>query len=140
METRLLYTEVASPSKRKKFAYSLNRDLAKIQSCCSTWGMKLNPCKTHSITISRYRTPYPPLTLCGLAMEVSSSLKFLGVTLDDNLTFENHNFNLASSIAQKTSLIRKCYKMMQYSNLSTHLFYLSLSTVLLFGVLKLIRI
>ena len=72
--------------------------------------MKLNPRKTHSITISRYRTPYPPLTLCGLAMEVSSSLKFLGVTLDDNLTFENHNFNLASSIAQKTSLIRKFYK------------------------------
>ena len=52
------------------------------------WGMKLNPRKTHSITISRSRIPYPlhpPLTLCGINLEVSSFLKLLGVTLDVTL-------------------------------------------------------
>ena len=66
--------------------------------------MKLNPRKTHSIIISQSRTPnppHPPLTLCGLDLEVSSSLKFLGVTLDDKLAFEKHIRNIASSIAQK---------------------------------------
>ena len=108
-----MYAEIASPSERTNVANSLNRDLAKIQSWCSTWGMKLNPRKTHSIIISRSRTPYPlhpPLTLCGLDLEVSSSLKLLGVTIDDKLTFEKHVRNIASSIAQKTGLIRKCYK------------------------------
>ena len=86
-----LYAEVASPSDHINFAISLNRDLFKIQSCCSMWKIKLNTFKKHSITISQSRTPYPPhppLTLCRIDSEVSSFLKFLGVTLDDKLTFE----------------------------------------------------
>ena len=99
-----MYAEVASPSERINVANSLNRNLAKIQSWCSTWGMKLNPHKTQSIIISRSRTPYPshpPLTLCGFDLEVSSSFKLLGVTIDDKLTFEKHIRNISSSIAQK---------------------------------------
>ena len=87
-----MYAEVASLSNRLNVANSLNSDLAKIQLWCSTWGMKLNPRKTHLITISRSRTsypPHPPLILCGPDLEVSTSLKFLGVTLDDTLTFES---------------------------------------------------
>ena len=57
-------------------ANSLNRDILKIQSWCLTNGMKLNPHKTHSITISQSRLPHFPFTLCGLVLEVSSSLKW----------------------------------------------------------------
>ena len=42
-----LYAEVASHSDHINVANSLNRDLFKIQ--CSTWEMKLNSHKTHSI-------------------------------------------------------------------------------------------
>ena len=42
---------------------------------------------------------------------VSSSLNLLRVTLNSKLTFEKKNIrNLASSIAQKTGHIHKCYK------------------------------
>ena len=61
--------------------------------------MKLNSHKTHSISINRSRTPYPPhlpLNLCGLDLEISSSLKLLGVTIDDKLTFEKNIPNIAS--------------------------------------------
>ena len=58
-----LYAVVVSLSDRINVANSLNRDLAKIQSWCSTWRIKFIPCKTHSITNSRSRTPHPPLTL-----------------------------------------------------------------------------
>ena len=48
-----LYAEVKSPSDYINVANSLKGDLFKIKLWCSTWGIKLNPRKTHSITISR---------------------------------------------------------------------------------------
>ena len=108
-----LYAEIKSPAERVSVADSLNRDLRKIQSWCVTWGMKLNPSKTHSIIVSRSKTPLPPhprLSLCGTPLEVSSSLKLLGVVLDDKLSFEKHLRSVASSVAQKTGLIRKCFR------------------------------
>ena len=121
-----LYAEINSPSDRSLVAESLNRDLSNIQSWCSTWGMKLNPSKTHSIIVSRSRTPlplHPPLLLCGVVLEVSNSLELLGVTLDNKLTFEKHIRNMANSIAQKTGLIRKCYKALGNSDSVLKSFY-----------------
>ena len=108
-----LYADVKSPLDRASIANSLNRDLVRIQSWCVTWGMKLNPNKTHTIIVSRSRTPqpaHPPLSLCGSRLELSNSLKLLGVTIDNKLTFEKHIRSLAASIAQKTGLIRKCFR------------------------------
>ena len=39
-----------------------------------------------------------------------SSFRTLEITNDDKLPFEKHIRNIASSISQKTCLIRKCYK------------------------------
>ena len=100
--------------------------------------MKLNPYKTHSITISCYRTlhpPHSPLTWCGLDSKVSNSLKLLNAKIDNKLTFEKHLCNSISTISQKTGLIRKCYK-----NLGNNLIWLAFSTFLLFGALHLICI
>ena len=46
-----LYSEVASSFDCINVANSLNRDLVRFQLWYLTWGMKLNLCKTHSITI-----------------------------------------------------------------------------------------
>ena len=51
-----LYSEISTPSDRVKFADSLNRDLLRIQTWCSTWGMKLNPNKIHLNIVSRSGT------------------------------------------------------------------------------------
>ena len=63
--------------------------------------MKLHIRKTHTITFSQSRTLHPPLTFCGLELEVSNLLKLLGVTLDNKITFEKRIRNLPSSIAPK---------------------------------------
>ena len=79
----------------------------------SALGLKLNPNKTQSIIVSRSRTLYPAhpdLELCGSSIAVSSYFKLLGVLIDDKLTFEKHIRTLASSISQKTGLLRKCYR------------------------------
>ena len=108
-----LYSSVRSPCNRGEVAESLNRDLAKIASWCQLWGMKLNSNKTHSITISRSRilNPlHPCLYILGEPIEEVDNLRLLGVILDSKLTFEKHIRSLSSSIAQKTGLLRKCYR------------------------------
>ena len=91
-----LYAEVTSPFDFINAANSLNRDLVKIQLKCSTWRMKLINLKTPSITINWSRIPQPPLTLCKIDLEVYSSLKLLGVKIDDKLKFEKHIRKIAS--------------------------------------------
>ena len=41
-----LFAHISNPNERISVVRSLNRDLAKIQSWCELWGMKLNPKKT----------------------------------------------------------------------------------------------
>ena len=108
-----LFARIGNPSERISVARSLNRDLAKIQSWCELWGMKLNPKKTHSMIVSRSLTPFPPhpsLSLCGTSLEESNNLLLLGVTLDSKLTFEKHIRQMAASISQKVGILRKCYR------------------------------
>ena len=67
-------------------------------------GKKLNPLKTHWITISQSRTPHP--LLCGLDLSVFSFLELLRVTIDDKLTFEKHIRNIALLLSTKMVLVK----------------------------------
>ena len=93
--------------------------------------MKLNICKTYSITISRFRIPHPShplLTLRGLDLEVSNSLKLVRVTIDDELSFKSIFAILLLLLPKKTGLICNVTRLlaitMQYSNPSMHFFTL----------------
>ena len=83
----------------------------------------LNPLKTLSITIILSMTPHPLLILSELRLEVSSSLKIPRVTIDAKLTFESDISNIDSSIAQKTGLIRICYKSLNNNAVVLESFY-----------------
>ena len=88
--------------------------------------MKLYPSKTHTMIVSRSRTdypPHPPLFLCGTTLEVSSSLKLFGVTLDSKLTFEKHIRSMASFISQKTGILRKCCRTLGRNDAVIRSFY-----------------
>ena len=61
--------------------------------------------------------------MCELDLEVSSSLKLLGFTFDDKLTFEKHIHNIASSIAQNCSLIHKRFKILGNNDVAFKSFY-----------------
>ena len=108
-----LYSVIPSPNHRVEVAASLNRDLDTISTSCTHWGMSLNARKTHSIIFSRSRTlnpDHPPLMLDNTSLDTSDNVKLLGVTFDSKLTFEAYLRSVASSIAQKTGLLRKCKK------------------------------
>ena len=55
-----LLAHIPSPNKRSDVTESLNRDLSKISTWCTLWGMGLNPNKTQSMIVSRSRTVFLP--------------------------------------------------------------------------------
>ena len=108
-----LIAPVSSPELRASVAESLNRDLARINAWCTSWGMKLNAKKTQSMIVSRSRTPDPPhpdLVIEDVPISTCDSFKLLGVLLDSKFTFEKHIRSVSSSIAQKIGILRKSYK------------------------------
>ena len=55
-----LLARISSPNMRSDVTESLNRDLSKISSWCSLWGIRLSPNKTQSMIVIRSRTAFPP--------------------------------------------------------------------------------
>ena len=108
-----LLAPVPSPDLRVQVSESLNRDLARIDAWCKSWGMKLNPVKTQSMIVSRSRTlnpQHPDLIIDNVSLSTCDSFKILGVVLDTKFTFEKHIRSMSSSIAQKTGILRKSFK------------------------------
>ena len=106
-----LYAPITSRFDRVSTASSLNRDIARLESWCACWGMRINPGKSQSMTVSRSRTAlphHPSLLIGGSSVSISKSIRLLGVTLDDKLTFEEQLQTMAAAISQKAGLLRKC--------------------------------
>ena len=73
-------------------------------------------------------------TLCGIDLDICSFLNLLELTINDKLTFEKHIRNIAFYIAQKTGLIRKCYKFFSWLDI-THITCFICFTILLWNSL-----
>ena len=74
-----LYVLTKTPSDRLTIAESLNHDLVKIES----WGMSLNPRKSTSVVISRFRTmnpAHPNLIINGHSLAMDDSFKLLSLS------------------------------------------------------------
>ena len=75
--------------------------------------MRLNPNKTQSMIVSRSRPIFPshPDVFVGSTpLNSCDSFKILGVMFDSKFTFERHNHSISSSVAQKTGLCRKSFR------------------------------
>jgi len=105
-----LLCRIPHPRDRASVAASLNDDLATISDWCSRWGMLVNPSKTKGMLISRLRTVeplFPDFVIDGVAVEMVSELKVLGVILDSKLTFEKHVRSVAASASRRVGILRK---------------------------------
>ena len=64
------------------------------------------------MTVSRSRTAllhHPSLLIGGSSVSISKSIRLLGVTLDNKLTFEEQLQSMTAAISQKAGLLRKCH-------------------------------
>ena len=93
---------------------SLNQDLTAINSWCLKLHMRLNPKKTKSMVVSRFRTiapSYGALTLGGTELEDEKSLRILVVTLDSKMTSETHLWKVVSRAARSLGIVRRAGKL-----------------------------
>ena len=108
-----LLAYITSPNMRSDVTESRNRDLSKVSAWCSLWGMRLNPNKTQSMIVSRFRTifpPHPDLLVGSTSLNSCDSFKILGVMFDSKVTFGRHICSISSSVAQKLGLLSKSFR------------------------------
>ena len=74
-------------------AENLQRDLDKLARWCAKWRIKLNPEKTKVIIFSKSRYAIraePALSLYGDLLSYYPHIKFVGITIDNRMTFRKH--------------------------------------------------
>jgi len=101
----LLFEPIDSESDLSDF----QTDLENIISWMTQQGLTPNCDKTHLLPISRSRARLPPLTLMinGHIFSPCTSVKYLGVTLSNNLTWGTHIDNVCNSTKQQIGCIHR---------------------------------
>jgi hypothetical protein len=86
---------------------SLQHDLDELSTWSVSNGMTFNPTKSKIMHISRKHSLDPPVyTLSGFPVQPTSSVKYLGVTLNAQLSWNNHVKNVVSSANRTLGLIK----------------------------------
>ena len=95
--------------KRKVFASThLQRILIDLEKFCSKWRIKLNPEKTWCINFhnNRQNDNTPRLWLKGELLQYKKTCKFLGITFDNKLTFNDHIQDIVTRAQRRLNLLK----------------------------------
>ena len=128
-----LVAVIPSPMHRHAVAWSLIRDLVKLQAWCIAWGMMLNLSKTKAMLMSRSRTllpAHPDIRVNNIALENVDELRILGMTLDTKLTFETHLRSVVSAAAQKIGILRLAWSIYRDESVVSRCFWSLLLPIL----------
>ena len=98
-----------SGKRLQQITNKLKPDVEKIEKWCDEWGFKLNEKKTVAIVFSKnsqLRREKVQIAINGKLIETVSTVKFLGLTFDQNLNWNDHINNIAESCKKKINLMR----------------------------------
>ncbi|MCG8048052.1 MAG: hypothetical protein JAY75_12610 [Candidatus Thiodiazotropha taylori] len=91
-----------------KDATVLQKDLDRLGTWSRKWDMEFNPSKCTVIHVTRSNDPVPSqYTLYGQVLESVTSSKYLGVTINDHLTWNDHIQNTVTSANRTLGFIRR---------------------------------
>ena len=114
---------------------SLQISACQLESYAKRNSLTIHPDKCKILVMSRNRFigPYKNITLCGKSVEIVSSTKCLGITIDEKLEWEEHVRKITKSFSTK---LKKLYQMrgMPLPTLSTIYFQGILPSVI-YGIL-----
>ena len=90
--------------------YKANQELAAFSEWCLANRLTINTAKTFYMLCTNTTTKYQPLprlTILDKDITQVSKTKFLGVTIDNNLTFKYHISNLCLKLSRSIGLLLK---------------------------------
>ena len=91
-------------------AASLNQDFAKIETWAKTWNVLFGAAKCKTTTISNLRDAdgnHPPLQFFGVTLEEADSVDLLGLTLNNNLSWNQAVTKMSKTAGQRLGLLRR---------------------------------
>ena len=83
---------LATDSNPVTASLNLQTNLNSIQNWLSIWRLKANESKSVHVTFSNHRLPCPPVYINNKPLPQASNVKYLGLHLDNHLTWTNHIF------------------------------------------------
>ena len=106
-------TVIYSSSKDiNKAIANVQHDLNSLTAWCTINGIFINPIKTKFVIFSTQiiAQPHPLLTIDNVEVQCVSQFNYLGVTLDQHLTFKNHAQHTINKVSAKIYQLRKMRK------------------------------
>ena len=86
----------------------LNHDLAIISDWAKSWLVKFNPCKTEAIFFSYFNTDlFPNIVFDGVNIKFVKHHKHLGLTLSENMKWDQHIETILKSASKIIGIMRK---------------------------------
>ena len=88
--------------------HQLQEDLDKLVDWAQTWGMRFNPSKCKSVTITRRRQGEPTnYTLMGVDLEEKKDIQYLGVHIQHDLRWNKQTAHATSKATRVLNFIRR---------------------------------
>lgn len=97
---------LASSIRKHHAAAKMQRTLDALPAWLKKWRLSVNVAKTQATMVGRPRSPPPPLTMLGQSIEWTSTVKYLGVTIDRRLTMKKHVSNVVNQVRATRALLR----------------------------------
>ena len=92
------FTTNRNPKQAQKI---IQNHLNKLSEYCEKWKIKINPEKTQTIIVKQNRKPDPPqLTLNNTEIPYSKEVTYLGIQIDNKLTWKKHTQNQTQKALQ----------------------------------------
>lgn len=90
----------------EQLVMSANQELTQLYQWCLSNRLTINLDKTHFMLFtSKRHLNIPQLTINGISIGRTNSIKFLGVTYDETMTFKNHINNVTLRLSRHTALL-----------------------------------
>ena len=104
-----LYKCISSPASITPDTDLLQESLDALHNWGTQWRVAFEPTKSQSLAIAHHRPPWqlPNLVFGGESVQTTSELKLLGVTFDEQLSFNSHIRNLTVRANQRMHFFRK---------------------------------
>ena len=96
----------------------INRSLQTMKEWSEKWKINFAPNKTQAMVISRQRTDRSlrrPLIMGGVEIKLAPSIRLLGITVDEKLTFASHVREIAARASRKLSSIRRISSLLDHN-------------------------